>query len=91
MAGKARFATAADVDRKASPGEVFCFWPLAKVADELGCSERQVKRGVRSLRAAGFEVRRRVQMSTAHEWERATLPQWRERYERLTGRPWGAA
>ena len=60
MAGKARFATAADVDRKVAPGDVFCYWPLATVAAALGCSERQVKRGVRSLREAGFEVRRRV-------------------------------
>ena len=60
MAEHARFATPADVRRKVRPGEVFVFWPQSKIAAELRCSERQVQRGVASLRAAGFEVRRRA-------------------------------
>ena len=61
MANKARFATAADRRRNVAPGEIFCYWPQAKIAADLGCSERQVSRGVRSLREAGtLEVRRRV-------------------------------
>ena len=61
LAGQVRVATVADVRRKVTPGEVFCYWPLAKVADGLGISERQVKRGIRSLREAGVvEVRQRV-------------------------------
>ena len=61
MADRARFATAADIRRKVAVGEVFAYWPLAKVAIELGISERQVQRGVRSLRKSGLlDVRRRV-------------------------------
>ena len=61
MANHARYATAADVRRNVSPGEIFCYWPQAKIAAGLGCSERQVRRGVRSLREAGaLDVRRRV-------------------------------
>ena len=61
MANHARYATAADVRRNVAPGEIFCYWPQAKIAAEIGCSERQVRRGVRSMREAGaLEVRRRV-------------------------------
>ena len=61
MAGHARYATAADVRRNVVPGEIFTYWPQAKIAAGLGCSERQVRRGVRSMREAGaLEVRRRV-------------------------------
>ena len=61
LASHARYATAADVRRHVVPGELFCYWPQATIAAEIGCSERQVRRGVRSLREAGtLEVRRRV-------------------------------
>ena len=61
MADHARYATAADVRRNVVPGEIFTYWPQAKIAADLGCSERQVRRGVRSMREAGaLEVRRRV-------------------------------
>ena len=61
MANHARYAKTSDIRRNVAPGEIFTFWPQAKIAAELGCSERQVSRGVRSLREAGvLEVRRRV-------------------------------
>ena len=61
MANKARFAKPSDIRRHVAPGEIFTYWPQAKIAAGLGCSERQVSRGVRSLREAGaIEVRRRV-------------------------------
>ena len=61
MANHARYATEADIRRNVVPGELFCYWPQAKIAADLGCSERQVRRGVRSLREAGaIDVRRRV-------------------------------
>ena len=61
LASHARYATAADVRRHVVPGELFTYWPQAKIAAEMGCSERQVRRGVRSMREAGaLEVRRRV-------------------------------
>ena len=66
MADHARFATAADVRRKVKPGEIFCYWSLAKVAVELGVSEGQINRGVRSLREAGvIQVRRLPRPSAA--------------------------
>ena len=48
MANHARYATEADIRRNVVPGELFCYWPQAKIAADLGCSERQVRRGVRS-------------------------------------------
>ena len=61
LASHARYATAADVRRHVVPGEIFCYWRQATIAAKLGCSERQVRRGVRSLREAGaLDVRRRV-------------------------------
>ena len=62
MANHARYAKTSDVRRNVQQGEIFTYWPQAKSrAAELGCSERQVSRGVRSLREAGaLEVRRRV-------------------------------
>ena len=61
MADHARYATEADVRRNVVPGEIFTYWPQAKIAAEMGCSERQVRRGVRSMREAGaLVVRRRV-------------------------------
>ena len=61
MADHARYATEADIRRNVVPGEIFCYWPQAKIAAAMGCSERQVRRGVRSMREAGaLEVRRRV-------------------------------
>ena len=61
MADHARYATETDIRRNVVPGELFCYWPQAKIAAEMGCSERQVRRGVRSMREAGtLEVRRRV-------------------------------
>ena len=61
MADHARYATEADVRRNVSTGEIFTYWPQAKIAAAMGCSERQVRRGVRSMREAGaLEVRRRV-------------------------------
>lgn len=61
IANHARYATDADRRRKVSPGEIFCYWSQAKIAAEIGCSVRQVKRGVRSLREAGLiTVRQRV-------------------------------
>ena len=53
MANHARYAKPADVRRNVEPGEIFTYWPQAKVAAAMGCSERQVRRGVRSLREAG--------------------------------------
>ena len=61
MANHARYAKASDIRRNVVEGEVFTYWPQAKIAAEIGCSDRQVRRGVRSLREAGvLEVRRRV-------------------------------
>ena len=61
MAGHARYAKPEDIRRNVVPGEIFNYWPQAKIAAEMGCSERQVRRGVRSLREAGtLKVRRRV-------------------------------
>ena len=60
LAKMARFATTADGRRKATAGEVMCY-PLQKtMAKERGCSVRQIKRLVRSLREVGLEVRQRV-------------------------------
>ena len=73
LANHSRYATAADVRRRVTPGEVFTFWPQSKIATELGCSERQVRRGIRSLREAGeLEVRRRVRPCEAsYVWARS--------------------
>ena len=61
IANKARFAKPSDIRRNVVEGEIFTYWPQAKIAAEIGCSDRQVRRGVRSLREAGvLEVRRRV-------------------------------
>ena len=61
MADHARYAQASDVRRNVQPDEIFTYWPQAKIAAEMGCSERQVRRGMRSLREAGvIDVRRRV-------------------------------
>ena len=61
LAGRVRYAIPADVRRKVTPGEIFTYWPEAKIAKALKCSVRQVQRGVRSLREAGVvAVRRRV-------------------------------
>ena len=60
MAKMVRFATTADGRRKAKPGEVMCYPLQATMARERGCSVRQIKRLVRSLREVGLEVRQRV-------------------------------
>ena len=61
MANHARYAKPSDIRRNVAPGEVFTYWPQVKIAAALGCSERQVQRGVRSLRESGvLTVRRRV-------------------------------
>ena len=61
MANHARYAKPEDIRRNVVPGELFTYWPQAKMAAAMGCSERQVRRGVRSMREAGaLEVRRRV-------------------------------
>ena len=61
LAAHARHATTSDIRRKVEAGEIFCYWPQTKIAAELGCSERQVRRGIRSLREAGvIAVRQRV-------------------------------
>ena len=75
MANHARYATAADVRRNVSPGEIFTYWSQAKIAAEIGCSERQVRRGVRSMREAGaLEVRRRVRPCEAsYVWVQPVL------------------
>ena len=59
MARNVRYATVADLARKVTEGEVFTYWPQSKIAAEMGCSERQVRRGVNSLKAAGLKVRQR--------------------------------
>ena len=60
MADHARFATAADVGRKVAVGEIICYWSQKRVAVGLGVSERQIRRGVRSMRQASvMQVRRR--------------------------------
>ena len=73
MANHSRYARAADRRRNVAPAEIFCFWPQAKIAAELGCSERQVSRGVRSLREAGaLTVRQRVRPCEAsYVWSRS--------------------
>ena len=75
MADHARYAKPADVRRNVQPGEIFTYWPQAKVAAEMGCSERQVRRGVRSLREAGvIDVRRRVRPCEAsYVWVQPVL------------------
>ena len=55
----AGFAKVTDVRRKVRPGEVFCYPKQRTVAAVLGVSERQVRRGIASLKAAGLQVRRR--------------------------------
>ena len=61
MADHARYAKPADIRRNVQTDEIFTYWPQAKIAAAMGCSERQVRRGVRSLREAGvMDVRRRV-------------------------------
>ena len=55
----AGFAKVTDVQRKVRPGEVFCYPKQATIAAALGVSERQVRRGIASLKSAGLEVRRR--------------------------------
>ena len=59
MARHVRFATVADLARKVTEGEVFTYWPQSKIALALGCSQRQVRRGINSLKAAGLKVRQR--------------------------------
>ena len=73
MANHSRYARAADRRRNVAPGEIFTYWPQAKIAAELGCSERQVSRGVRSLREAGaLTVRQRVRPCEAsYVWSRS--------------------
>ena len=61
LANHARYATKADRQWKVKPGDIFTYWPQKKIAAELGCSVRTIKRGVRSLRQAGvITVRQRV-------------------------------
>ena len=61
LANHARYATKADRKWKVKPGDIFAYWPQKKIAAELGCSVRTIKRGVRSLRQAGvITVRQRV-------------------------------
>ena len=61
MADHARYAKPEDIRRNVQTDEIFTYWPQAKIAAEMGCSERQVRRGMRSLREAGvIDVRRRV-------------------------------
>ena len=75
LAGHASYATDTDVRRHVAPGEIFCYWPQSKIAADLGCSERQVRRGIRSLREAGvLEVRRRVRPCEAsYVWVQPVL------------------
>ena len=77
MAKHARYAKPSDIRRNVVPGEIFCYWPQAKIAAGLGCSERQVRRGVRSLREAGaLEVRRRVRPCEAsYVWVQPVRPE----------------
>ena len=72
MANHARYAKTSDVRRNVQQGEIFTYWPQALIAAELGCSERQVQRGVRSLRESGvLTVRRRVRPCEAsYVWSR---------------------
>ena len=61
LANHARYATKADRQWKVKAGDIFAYWPQKKIAAELGCSVRTIKRGVRSLRQAGvITVRQRV-------------------------------
>ena len=61
LAKRARYATAAERDRKVAEGEIFCYWTQRKTAAELGCGVRHVKTAFRSLRdAGGWESRQRV-------------------------------
>ena len=75
MADHARYAQASDVRRNVTPGEIFTYWPQKKIAAAMGCSERQVRRGVRSMREAGtLEVRRRVRPCEAsYVWVQPVL------------------
>ena len=65
LAARARYATPADGRRKVRSGELFAYPRQATIAAALGCSVRQVERGVRSLKSAGLEVRRRVRPCSA--------------------------
>ena len=75
MANHARYAKPADLRRNVEPGEIFTYWPQAKIAAAMGCSERQVRRGVRSMREAGvIDVRRRVRPCEAsYVWVQPVL------------------
>ena len=75
MANHARYAKPSDIRRNVVPGELFTYWPQAKIAAAMGCSERQVRRGVRSMREAGtLEVRRRVRPCEAsYVWVQPVL------------------
>ena len=75
MANHARYAKPSDIRRNVVPGEIFTYWSQAKIAAEMGCSERQVRRGVRSMREAGtLEVRRRVRPCEAsYVWVQPVL------------------
>ena len=69
LASLVKYARAVDVRLKVTPGEIFSYWSEAKIADALGCSERQVVRGVRSLREAGvIVVRQRVRRVASYVW-----------------------
>ena len=61
LAKHARYAKAAEGDRKVAEGEIFCYWTQAKQAAALGWGVRHVKMAFRSLRdAGGWECRQRV-------------------------------
>ena len=61
LAKRARYAKAAEGDRKVAEGEIFCYWSQAKTAAKLGWGVRHVQMAFRSLRdAGGWESRQRV-------------------------------
>ena len=61
LAKRARYAMAAEGDRKVAEGEIFCYWSQKKTAAKLGWGVRHVKMAFRHLRdAGGWESRQRV-------------------------------
>ena len=72
LAGHVRYATDADQRRKVEVGEIFAYWPQAKIAAALGVQRATGQRGIRSLRDAGvITVRQRVRPCEAsYVWAR---------------------
>ena len=66
LAHHARYAEADDRRRRVEPGEVFVYWPQAKLAAKRKKSLRQINRLVRALVKAGLEVRQRPRRGASY-------------------------